>query len=429
MSPWPAGGPSAGSATMLMILHEGHTGTHALCEAFGKLGCVMAECIEIGFNVGDIANFMQRAHSAGKRYAVRMYSMWDAKKSIGELRTWAAADRLWFLTHVRLDIMRYALSLYSGGNPQFSKNHEADTTQKVYDPEKLSHFATRATQVWSTQLSGMKELPHDHTRALFYEDLLASQDTDDTGIDRVERYLLWVLDMVGNVDTCTRTAEATCLFPELHRCAFYGVQKVHSSNISTFVSNADEVLKRWAERPRTDFLEMARTQSIPSSMILRWPAQWLPAWSDPVGPPPHPPPPPTSPPPSPLPVPPPPSPIFPPSPHVPPPSSSLTLSTSITGTLSSSLSPPSEPARLQVDQLQSGPMIFFAAVAVSVAILLVSAVVVLCRRCCCAHRKGAKRNRKAKVSPGKIKRQARRTAPHHAQHAQDGRRHTKYESI
>ena len=294
--------PLADSAVMLMILHQGHTGTHALCEAFGKLACVAAECIEIGFNVDDIGNFMRRAHSAGKRYAMRMYSMWDAHKSLEWLRSWAESGKLWYLTHVRLDLMRYSLSRLAGGNPQFFEGN-GNVVQRVrYDPETLDRYASSIVSMWKSQIIGMMELPHGQTRAIFYEDLLLSQKVDATGMDRVEMYLLWILDMLGNTQPCARMAEASCISPELHRCAFYGVRKVHSDNISNFVSNSDEVLEHWAAKDRGDFMQIASGKSVPTSMLARWPKYWLPLWSSPMGPPPSPfvpppPPPPQSPPP------------------------------------------------------------------------------------------------------------------------------------
>ena len=175
----------ADGATMLMILHVGHTGTHALCEAFARLECVLAECAEMRFDVHELAAFAKRAQVAGKRYAVRMYPTGAAEGHyLEELRGWAARGKLWFLPHVRLELMHYALSSYSGGHPQFyTAAGETVAARLKYDPDQLQKAAEYLEQVWGHQIQSMNSMPHDQTAAIFYEDFLAAQDKDAAGLE------------------------------------------------------------------------------------------------------------------------------------------------------------------------------------------------------------------------------------------------------
>jgi hypothetical protein len=89
-----AGPPPPGDATMIMILHQGHTGTHALCEAMGKLSCVLADCVEHKYSEKDMASFVARAGELGKAYAVRMYDYGKGRGTGATLREWFAAGRI-----------------------------------------------------------------------------------------------------------------------------------------------------------------------------------------------------------------------------------------------------------------------------------------------------------------------------------------------
>ena len=108
--------PPAGDTILLVLLHEGHTGTHALCEALGKLRCVHADCGEPHFSEGDMAAFVRSAK--GARYAVRMYRSVGSVNGLAALHNmtllqpWIWTRRIRFLPHVRLDLMRWSLSNY-----------------------------------------------------------------------------------------------------------------------------------------------------------------------------------------------------------------------------------------------------------------------------------------------------------------------------
>ena len=78
---------------MLMIIHTGHTGSHALCEALGKFSCVHAQCDEPAWSEGGMASFVRGAH--GKSFAVRMYRS-DPVNNLGSLQSWISAKRIFF---------------------------------------------------------------------------------------------------------------------------------------------------------------------------------------------------------------------------------------------------------------------------------------------------------------------------------------------
>ena len=90
------GHPPSGDTQMLMIIHTGHTGTHALCEALGKLSCVKAACDEPSWSEGGMASFVRGAH--GKKFAVRMYRS-DPVNNLGSLQSWISANRIFFFPH------------------------------------------------------------------------------------------------------------------------------------------------------------------------------------------------------------------------------------------------------------------------------------------------------------------------------------------
>ena len=152
--------PPPGHTTLIVLLHDGHTGTHALCEAFGKLGCVLADCNEPGFSEASVKLFVEQAQREGKHFAVRIYwtrIMKDAGTKRA-LRSWIQARRIWFLMQTRLDLMRWALSNYckldgfrcawERADPQF--HHEVVSTEHSYELSRLDHVAETLLWMWDT---------------------------------------------------------------------------------------------------------------------------------------------------------------------------------------------------------------------------------------------------------------------------------------
>ena len=202
--------PPPGGTVVLVLVHEGHTGTHALCEALSRLSCVYADCSEPDYSEADLASFVSRANETP--YAVRMYQRFGPKGVVSDmprgLRAWVDRRRIFFLQHTRLDLLRWSLSHYckrGGGcswernDPQFNTSW-ADHQPHYYNISQLRRAAGSCLETWNYQINalpdwgstGRSTLPAGRSHVLFYEDLLAAQQVVQ-GSDRLESYVRWVL--------------------------------------------------------------------------------------------------------------------------------------------------------------------------------------------------------------------------------------------
>ena len=116
-------------ATVVLLNHRAHTGSHALCEALGKLECFASECSERLEHSGSSGQILARAANASKPYFVTIVMLTDdwLRRLPHFVRRPAGSEvaRVRVLTLVRRDLMRWSLSLYCKMGPACPP-HEAD---------------------------------------------------------------------------------------------------------------------------------------------------------------------------------------------------------------------------------------------------------------------------------------------------------------
>ena len=279
--------PPAGS-TLILLVHTHHTASHALCEALAKLSCVHAHC---GEPVLDEAQAVGMVTASNKPYAVSIYgnNMVVGASTEPWFKRWIAAGRAQFLFQVRLDMMRWSLSLYckhaacpegGGGDPQF--HHTIATTTHPFDVDEILPMIARTEvmNMWHQIVNCYMAptLPNGNKHLVFTEDLFRSELVVD-GADRVSSYMRWIMhELVG--------ADCDCTWHEDLLPASGGnvVQKVHSDDIRTYVSNADAVEQLFGTPPWSDstfegmVVSWDETGRIPGASSVLPLQRWDPDW-------------------------------------------------------------------------------------------------------------------------------------------------------
>lgn len=238
----------SGARTLIMIAHHGMTGSHAFCDALGRLSCVQADCSE-RFDYAEPSRLIDWVNNvATKSIAVSLmrFQHNDPKFQAYQESSLAKEGRLRVLVLVRSDLMRWSLSKYcktKGGecfeptNPQFQKNI-ANASAHNYDLQVLERAATSSVAAWRDQAGTPAMMEGVPTSFVFYEDMLAL----GPGL-----YASWVLMMVRGPETavCEWVEDAQVLAGV--RVAPHPT-KYHGDDISSFVTNHADVTQLFAGR-------------------------------------------------------------------------------------------------------------------------------------------------------------------------------------
>jgi hypothetical protein len=292
--------------TLLLILdHTGHTGSHALCEALGKMSCMSADCSEPEFSLARVKRFRE---SSPTPYALLVYRLHDHE--LGQLGGEARLGHVRFLPQIRLDLMRWALSLYckKGGphggllqncfeahhDPQFEAGQGTPLSFLVHPNTYRLPILSNVARVCVGNWRDYARMYYSRAAVatfVFYEDLLAAESAD-----QLEAYARWILASFRprDVAACSLgSGGGAAVVHDKH------VVKVHSDEISTFVKNADEVRAHFLGATYPSFMQIASDSSNPwggiAAHLRRWTAEQgppsLPPRLPPLAPPHLPPPP------------------------------------------------------------------------------------------------------------------------------------------
>ena len=270
--------------TLLMIAHHGSTGSHALCDAIGRLSCVHADCSE-QFDYAEPSKLVHWLDSEVRTpFAVVLMRFARHDRKFVAYAEAFPAGRLRVLVLVRTDLMRWSLSLYckvKGGacfeehNPQFLKERPQNLTANYFQPAVLDKAAQSSVRTWRDQAATPSELGDGvPTAFVFYEDLVALGPG---------AYATWVvaqqqqLSSVGGADEGAAEGPSTCPWVEDAQ-VLAGVrvaphpEKYHSDDISSFVANAAEVSALLgASSGRPTWEQVAAEARLDKTMLARPP--------------------------------------------------------------------------------------------------------------------------------------------------------------
>ena len=233
-----------GGKPRVLLLHAGHEGSHAICEAVGQQACVLVDCSErfdAYINHGR-TNWAGVAASNASVVLVRG-TAWetDAMTSAGTP-----------VIIVRTDMMRWALSRYHkvllqkygeklpagvSKDPQFAHGNTGESHLSHYDLDKLKLVVGNCHREWSRKVDLMRLLAAEGVpfHIAIYERFLA--DGDEYAA-RIATAAGRSTSSAGNGSNGGRECTGKMRGKSVHR--------VHSHNISTFVSNELEVLRFFA---------------------------------------------------------------------------------------------------------------------------------------------------------------------------------------
>ena len=265
--------------TLLMIAHHGSTGSHALCDAIGRLSCVHADCSE-QFDYAEPSKLVHWLDSEVRTpfAVVLMRFMRHDRKFVAYAEAFPAG-RLRVLVLVRTDLMRWSLSLYckaKGGacfeehNPQFLKGRSQNLTANYYQPAVLDKAAQSSVRTWRDQAATPSELGDGvPTAFVFYEDLVALGPG---------AYATWVMQQQLQSAADEGAVEgSSCPWVEDAPALAGGrlaprPAKYHPDDISSFVANAPEVSALLgASSGRPTWEQVAAEARLDKTMLARPP--------------------------------------------------------------------------------------------------------------------------------------------------------------
>lgn len=222
----------ARSLPKVLLVHNGHEGSHAICEAMHHHLCVAVDCSE----QFDAWQNDGRANWNGLRRSPARVVLFRAPKH--ELLSHVRSEHA-ILVLVRTDLMRWAISLYfkRGGlpgsvvderlaDPQFFNVTE---TLETYDLTLLSGNARECVGFWREKVALLDALRLARARyaVMTYEQFLAAG----------AKYLARVLDAV-EMEHSHCSAAVHAFIPRSAR-------RVHGDNISRIALNADDILRHF----------------------------------------------------------------------------------------------------------------------------------------------------------------------------------------
>ena len=238
-----------GKTTLILLNHESHSGSHAVCQALGKLGCVEGFCGQ-EFVFGPMPEqLLELLRASRRRFIIAIVTFgnghtngWDVKSLVAHSNL-VREGRLRVVTHIRTDLMRWALSEYcktghvadcfEDSDPQFHKGG-ATAERHAYNLPALEDVAAQLRKRWLAQAEATKLVAASNSSLAtlsFYEDFLrAGEAAYSAWLYR------WLVD--GHHSGRSSSEDAACAFED---AASTGVTKFHSDDISTFVENDGEV--------------------------------------------------------------------------------------------------------------------------------------------------------------------------------------------
>ena len=252
----------------LLVVHVHHTGSHALCQALGRMTCAVADCAERYEKQFQFS----RLFDAPSRPRARVVATL-ARAGPGDvraLRGGRGGRSRAFLVLLREDRLRWALSVAcdhnatercakDDRNPQFLRRVGGYAlARRNYDVAKVYGLADAgAGALWRTQVAVARALAADGARVAFatYERFLAAGPAV---------YAAKIAAFAVGAATAAAPYAAGCTTYDVARQFDAGgghkvqVQKVHPEDIRTFVSNHAELYAAFDARPLPTLADVLR---------------------------------------------------------------------------------------------------------------------------------------------------------------------------
>jgi hypothetical protein len=180
---------TSSSGTVLLLLNHGaHTGSHAVCEAIGRLSCVQADatrasktsqgrtCGELHVGVQGWADLERNVAQSTSMYYVAIVGLNPAYRAAVKGSTLWRAGRVRVLTLIRTNLMRWSLSQYcllggvrcveDFGHPQFYQ--QATLQRNNYSIAALARVAQLLPSTWRGLATGAHDFGSQYSSFLYY---------------------------------------------------------------------------------------------------------------------------------------------------------------------------------------------------------------------------------------------------------------------
>jgi hypothetical protein len=179
---------NSSGALLLLLNHGAHTGSHAVCEAIGRLSCVQADarrasklsrgltCGELHVGVQAWADLELKVAQSASTYYVAIVGLNPAYRAAVKGSTLWRAGRVRVLTLIRTNLMRWSLSQYCTigwvecvedfGHPQFYK--QATLQRNNYSIAELARVAEHLPSTWRGLATGALDFSSQYSTFVYY---------------------------------------------------------------------------------------------------------------------------------------------------------------------------------------------------------------------------------------------------------------------